>query len=83
MFRRRKSRKPDRPSWCQHYDVWKRAYDEAEALMAQNSDQTEDWTPEDLARLKELTETYGAAAIQMWDEAPESENWESAHIKCA
>ncbi|WP_420443803.1 hypothetical protein [Candidatus Poriferisodalis sp.] len=82
MLRRRKSRKPDRPSWCRHYDEWKRAYDESEALMARNSKHTADWSPEDLLRLEELTKVYGEAAIRMWDEAPESENWASAHIKC-
>ena len=73
----------DRPTWCRHYDEWKRAYEEANALMARNSDRAEDWSPEDLARLAELTRTYGEAAGRMWDEAPESENWTSAHIKCS
>ena len=77
-----KTRESDRPTWCRHYDEWKRAFDETELLTARNSDRTEDWSPEDLARLAELTRTYGEAARRMWDEAPESENWTSAHIKC-
>lgn len=77
-----KTRESDRPTWCRHYDEWKRAYDEAEVLTARNSDRTEDWSPEDLARLAELTHTFGQAARRMWDEAPESETWASAHIKC-
>ena len=83
-FRHRtpKTRESDRPTWCRHYDEWKRAYDEAEVLTARNSDRTEDWSPEDLARLAELTHTFGQAARRMWDEAPESEIWASAHIKC-
>ena len=86
-FRRRitkiKTEESDRPAWCRHYDEWRRAYDEAEALMARNSSRTEDWSREDLARLAELTRTYGEAAGRMWDEAPESEDWTSAHIKCS
>ena len=82
MTTRTKTREPDRPTWCHYYDEWKRAYDEAEALTARNSDRTEDWSPEDLERLAELIRTYGEAAHRMWDEAPESENWTSAHIKC-
>lgn len=78
-----KTDESDRPPWCSHYDEWKRSYDETEALMARNSIRTEDWSRDDLARLAELTRTYGEAAGRMWDEAPESENWTSAHIKCA
>ena len=77
-----KIRESDRPMWCRHYDEWKLAYDEAEALKARNSDTTESWSREDLARLAELTQTFGAAARRMWDEAPDSEDWTSAHIKC-
>ena len=54
-----------------------------EALTARNSDRTKDGSPEDHARLQELTRTYGEAAGRMWDEAPETENWTSAHIKCS
>ena len=82
MMARTKARESDRPTWCHHYDEWKRAHDESEALMARNSDRTEDWSPEDLARLAELTRTFGEAARRMWNEAPESENWTSVHIKC-
>ena len=82
MMARTKARESDRPTWCRHYDEWKRAHDESEALMARNSDRTEDWSPEDLARLAELTRTFGEAARWMWNEAPESENWTSVHIKC-
>ena len=83
LITRTKTEESDRPTWCRHYDEWKRAYDEAEALTARNSDRTEDWSREDLARLAELTRTYGEAAGRMWDEAPESENWTSTHIKCS
>ena len=83
LMTRTKTEESDRPTWCRHYDEWKRAYDEAEALMARNSDRAEDWSREDLARLEELTRTYGEAAGRMWDEAPESEDWTSAHIKCS
>ncbi|MDE0613413.1 MAG: hypothetical protein OXI32_03260 [bacterium] len=72
----------DRPTWCCHFDEWKRAFEEAEALKARNSDRTEDWSREDLVRLEELTSAFAQAAGRMWDEAPESENWASAHIKC-
>jgi hypothetical protein len=82
MMARTKTRESARPTWCRHYDEWKRAYDEPEALMTRNSDRTEDWSPEDLTQLAELTRAYGQAAGRMWDEAPESENWNSAHIKC-
>ena len=82
LMTKTKTEESDRPTWCRHYDEWKRAFDEAEALMARNSSRTEDWSREDLARLAELTRTYGEAAGRMWDEAPESENWTSAHIKC-
>ena len=82
MAPKTKTREPDRPTWCRHYDEWKRAYDEVEALTARNSDRSEDWSPEDLARLAELIRTFGQAARRMWDEAPESETWTSAHIKC-
>lgn len=51
--------------------------------MAKNSELTEDWSAEDLARLEELTRTYGEASARMWEEAPETENWTSAHIKCS
>ena len=80
---RSKAKESDRPTWCRHYDEWKRAHDEADALMARNSDRTEDWSREDLARLQELTQTYGEAARRMWNEAHESENWASARIKCS
>lgn len=82
LMNRTKTEKSDRPTWCRHYDEWKRAYEEANALTTRNSDRTEDWSREDLARLKELTRTYAEAAGRMWDEAPESENWTSAQIKC-
>ena len=82
MTTRTKTRESDRPTWCRHYDEWKRADDETEVLTARNSDRTDEWSPEDLARLAELTRTYGEAARRMWDETPESENWTSAHIKC-
>ena len=78
----RKSKESDRPSWCRHYDEWKRAADEIEALEARNTEFTADWTKEDLERLAELINARGSAAYRMWDEAPESENWESAHLKC-
>ena len=71
---RTKTEESDRPTWCRHYDEWKRAYEEANALTTRNSDRTEDWSREDLARLAELTRTYGEAAGRMWDEAPESED---------
>ena len=83
LMTRTKTEESDRPTWCRHYDEWKRAYDEAEAFMARNSGRAEDWSREDLARLEELTRTYGEAAGRMWGEAPESENWTSAHIKCS
>ena len=83
LMTRTKTEESDRPTWCRHYDEWKRAYEEANALTARNSDRTEDWSREDLARLAELTRTYGEAAGRMWDEAPESEDWTSAHIKCS
>ncbi len=76
------TRVSDRPTWCRHYDEWKRAHDEAEVLTARNSDLPEDWSRKDLARLEALTQNYGEAADRMWDEAPETENWTSAHIKC-
>ena len=82
IMTRTEARESDRPTWCRHYDEWKQAFDESEALMARNSDRTEDWSPEDLARLAELTRTFGEAARRMWDEASDSENWTSAHIKC-
>ena len=82
LMSRTKTRQSDRPTWCRHYDDWKRAYEEANALTARNSDRTEDWSREDLERLEELTRTYAEAAGRMWDEAPDSENWTSAHIKC-
>ena len=80
---RTKTDEPDRPTWCRHYDEWKRAHDEAEALTARNSDRTEDWAREDLARLQELIRIRGEAAGRLWNEAPKSENWTSAHIKCS
>lgn len=83
LMTRTRTTESDRPMWCRHYDEWKRAYDETEALMARNSDRTEDWSREDLARLAELTRIYGEAAGRMWGEAPESEDWTSAHIKCS
>ena len=83
LMTRSKAKKSDRPTWCRHYDEWKRGHDETEALMARNSDRTEDWSREDLARLQELTQTYGEAADRMWNEAHESENWTSARIKCS
>ena len=83
LMTRTKTEEPDRPTWCRHYDEWKRAHDEAEALTARNSDRAEDWSREDLARLQELIRIRGDAAGRMWDEAPESENWTSAHIKCS
>ncbi len=78
----RKSKESERPSWCRHYDEWKRAADEIEALEARNTEFTADWTKEDLKRLEELIDERGNAAYRMWDKAPESENWESAHLKC-
>lgn len=82
LMTRTKTAESDRPTWCSHYDEWKQAHEELEALTARNSDRTEDWSQEDLARLAELTRIRGEAAGRMWDEAPESENWTSAHIKC-
>jgi len=78
----RKSKESGRPSWCRHYDDWKRAADELEALEARNTEFTADWANEDLKRRDALIEACGDAADQMWNEAPESENWESAHLKC-
>ena len=83
LMTRTKTDEPSRPTWCRHYDEWKRAHDEAEALTARNSDRTEDWSREDLARLQELIRIRGEAAGRLWNEAPESENWTSAHIKCS
>ena len=83
LMTRTKTAESDRPTWCRHYDEWKQAHEELEALTARNSDRTEDWSREDLARLAELTRIRGEAAGRMWDEAPESENWTSAHIKCS
>ena len=83
LMTRTRTAESDRPTWCRHYDEWKRAYDEADALMARNSDRTEDWSREDLARLAELIQIYGEAAGRLWGEAPESEDWTSAHIKCS
>ena len=83
LMNKTKTEESDRPTWCCHYDEWKRAYEEANALKARNSDFTEDWSREDLARLEELTRLFAEAAGRMWDEAPESENWTSAHIKCS
>ena len=87
MFRhlmtRTKTAESHRPTWCRHYDEWKRAQEELDALTARNSDRAEDWSPEDLARLAELIRIRGEAAGRMWDEAPESENWTSVHIKCS
>ena len=77
-----KSQKSGRPSWCRHYDEWKRAAGELEALQAQNTEFIADWTKEDLARLDKLIQARGEAANRMWDEAPESETWTSAHLKC-
>lgn len=51
LMNRTKTEESDRPTWCRHYDEWKRAYEEANALTARNSDQPEDWSREDLARL--------------------------------
>ena len=79
---RRRSKKSDRPSWCLHYDEWKRADDEIRALESRNTDFTADWAEEDLRRLEELISARGEAAYRMWEKAPESENWESARIKC-
>ena len=78
----RKPKESGRPSWCRHYDEWKRAADEIEALEDRNTEFTADWTQEDLKRLEELINARCNAAYRMWDEAPESENWESAHLKC-
>lgn len=78
-----KTEESDRPTWCRHYDEWKRAHEELVALTARNSDRAEDWSREDLARLTELTRIRGEAAGRLWGEAPESENWTSAHIKCS
>ena len=83
LMTRTKTEEPDRPTWCRHYDEWKRAHEEAEALTARNSDRAEDWSREDLARLQELIRIRGDAAGRLWNEAPESEIWASAHIKCS
>lgn len=79
---RRRSKKSDRPSWCLHYDEWKRADDEIKALESRNTICTTDWTQEDLRRLAELIDARGEASGRMWGEAPDSENWDSARIKC-
>lgn len=79
---RRRSKKSVRPSWCLHYDEWKRANDEIKALESRNTDFTADWTQEDLRRLAELIDARGEAAGRMWDEAPDSESWDSARLKC-
>lgn len=79
---RRRARQARRPSWCKHYDEWQRAYRESEELTARNGNATADWSQEDQLLLYELTNQYTAAAGRMWDEAPDSENWDSAHIKC-
>ena len=50
--------------------------------MARKSSRTGDWSREDLARLAELTRTGGEAAGRMRYEAPEPENWISAHVRC-
>ena len=42
LITRTKTEESDRPTWCRHYDEWKRAYDEAEAVMARNSDRVPD-----------------------------------------
>ena len=78
-----KTKESDRPTWCRHYDEWKQAHEELETLTARNTDRAEDWSREDLARLAELTRIRGDAAGRMWDEAPESQIWASAHIKCS
>ena len=78
----RKSNETDRPSWCRHFDEWKRAADEINGLEARNTEFTADRTKEDLKRLQELIEARGEAAYRMWDKAPESETWTSAHLKC-
>lgn len=83
ISRRRRARQARRPSWCRHYDEWQRAYYESEELTIRNGNATDDWSQEDLQQLYELTNQYTAAAGRMWDEAPDSENWDSAHIKCA
>ena len=80
---RTKAEESDRPPSCRHYDEWKRAHEELEALTTRNSDRTEDWSREDLARLEDLARIRDEAAGRMWDEAPESENWTSARIKCS
>ena len=80
---RTKTKESDRPTWCCHYDEWKQAHEDLETLTSRNSDRAEDWSREDLARLQELNRIRGEAAGRMWGEAPESENWTSAHIKCS
>ena len=82
LMTRTKTKESDRPTWCRHYDEWKQAHEELETLTARNSDRADDWSREDLARLEQLTRIRGEAAGRMWGEAPESENWTSAHIKC-
>ena len=83
LMTRSKTKESDRPMWCRHYDEWKQAHEALETLTARNTDRVEDWTREDLAQLEELTRIRGEAAGRMWDEAPESEIWASAHIKCS
>ena len=83
LITKTKMEESDRPTWCRHYDEWKRAHQELVALAARNSDRAEDWSREDLARLTELTRIRGEAAGRLWGEAAESENWTSAHIKCS